>query len=89
MLHFLDRCKFVLDATSRPQIFSSPGYPALNYFCNEKCTWDITARPGYHVQLQFTDFETEAIYDVVTVSFNCCADLSHTTTIKCFLKIIC
>ena len=63
---FLVNCEFNVEATSENQTISSPGYPT-SYFNDLNCEWNITARTGFYIRLEFTDFATE-MFDVVYVS---------------------
>ena len=63
---FLVNCEFNVQATSENQTISSPGYPT-SYFNDLNCKWNITARTGFYIQLEFTDFATET-FDIVYVS---------------------
>lgn len=46
-------------------VFTSPNFPN-NYINNYKCSWTFQAPPGYIVNIAFTDFNTEAGFDVVS-----------------------
>ena len=46
--------------------FQSPNYPS-NYVANLYCKWTITVPAGSTVSLTFTNFVTEAKYDIVNV----------------------
>lgn len=54
-------------ATPTSQPIRSPGYTTNSYAANLNCTWILTASPGFHVQLDLIELETEAGYDVLTV----------------------
>ena len=56
-----------LNAVAQVQMFNSPNYPNA-YPNGANCVWVITAPAGCKVLLTFTDFNTEATYDTVTVS---------------------
>ena len=64
---FLDDCGSILEATNYTQNFTSPDYPN-NYPNDLNCVWNITARPEYFIHIVFIDFETESLYDQVSVS---------------------
>ncbi|XP_019614540.1 PREDICTED: uncharacterized protein LOC109462428 isoform X1 [Branchiostoma belcheri] len=48
----------------------SPGYPDT-YADNQKCTWNIMARPGKVLTLIFEDFDLQGTSDTVTVEDPC------------------
>lgn len=64
---FLDPCGFTAIATPTSQPIRSPGYTTYSYASDLNCTWVLTASPGFHVQFELSDFDTENRYDVVTV----------------------
>ena len=45
---------------------TSPNYPQ-KYNTFEECSWTITAIDGRTVALSFTDFDTEATYDTLSI----------------------
>ena len=59
-------CGFTTDATNVNQPLNSPGFPR-EYERNKDCVWNINARSGQQIQVNFTNFETERCCDYVKV----------------------
>ena len=66
---FATACKFQYNrqANNESQVLKSPGYPTL-YMKSWSCSWIITARPGFYVQLIFTDVKSKRFTDSILVS---------------------
>lgn len=66
-----ENCGGTFKATNDISIIESPGYP-LRYFSNLFCNYTILANPGEQINLNFVDFELEAVsascaYDNITI----------------------
>ena len=60
-------CSYTFQPTHEPQNISSPGYP-LSYTNNLNCAWNLTARHEFYIRLDLIDFDTEAQFDIFSVS---------------------
>ncbi|XP_070202597.1 bone morphogenetic protein 1-like isoform X1 [Littorina saxatilis] len=48
-------CGGNIEVNRTTQTIQSPGYPE-RYMNNMKCVWNITAKPGFYIRFNFTDF---------------------------------